>query len=70
MATGKIYICRECGKVCEPNIVDNGIGPYEYWGATGIDHKYDVESDCCWADVEDATRHLVLPVDIKEDEDY
>jgi hypothetical protein len=33
--------------------VDNGIGPYEFWGSKGVHHDYCMESDCCEAAVLD-----------------
>lgn len=27
------------------SVVDNGIGPYEYWGARGVDKQLDTECD-------------------------
>ena len=45
--------CTACGQPCTVVTIDNGIGPYEYWGATGFDSQlYDV-SNCCEADYND-----------------
>lgn len=32
----------------EYNVVDNGIGAYEYWGARGVDKQLDTECDDAW----------------------
>jgi len=32
-------------------IVDNGIGPFEFWGAKGVDHRLEFEADAGAADV-------------------
>lgn len=39
--------CSECGKACTSVTVDEGIGPYEYWGSRGTHHDYVEESPCC-----------------------
>jgi hypothetical protein len=44
-------ICSECGKDCEAVVVDEGIGPYEFWGNRGVDVALEVYSDCCEATV-------------------
>lgn len=44
------YICNECGEMCQPTAVDDGIGPYEFWGAKGNDSNISVVSDCCHAE--------------------
>ena len=59
--------CVECGQECTPIAVDNGIGSYDYWGATGVHTQIDIESDCCNADVVDNEREL--PAKFFEDEE-
>ena len=46
-------VCADCGEACTSVTVDNGIGHYEYWGATGIHHQYDEVSPCCQGEVID-----------------
>ena len=46
------YRCVECGEECGVIVTDEGIGRYEYWGATGVDIQIVTESDCCEAPVE------------------
>lgn len=31
--------CRECGKYVQTITEDHGIGPYEFWGARGVDKQ-------------------------------
>ena len=45
--------CVLCGKECEVDIVDEGIGTYEYWGAKGVDIQLVEVSVCCGEDVTD-----------------
>jgi len=40
-------ICDSCGEECSSICVDQGIGPYEYWGAKGCHHDYQNVSPCC-----------------------
>lgn len=44
-----IVRCPNCQEMAEAIIVDNGIGPYEYWGQKGFDSKPEVVSNCCEA---------------------
>ena len=44
-------ICNCCGMECDAVYVDNGIGSYEFWGATGVHHDYRWESPCCGEEV-------------------
>jgi hypothetical protein len=55
--------CKECGKECTGKQVDEGIGPYEFWGAPGVHHDWVTLSDCCDADV------LDYPPDTEEAEE-
>ncbi len=41
--------CVECGEECEIVEVDEGIGPYEFWGAPGNDIQIVKVSYCCEA---------------------
>jgi hypothetical protein len=34
---------KEVDLLVEAKVVDNGIGSYEYWGAKGTHHSYEVE---------------------------
>lgn len=43
--------CRNCGKPCRAILVDMGIGPYEFWGARGVDKRMVPVSPCCEEDV-------------------
>ena len=43
--------CCECKQACVTYMVDEGIGAYEYWGATGVDIQLVAYSSCCDADV-------------------
>ena len=45
--------CLACRQKCHVKQVDNGIGPYEYWGAKGVHHDYMLESRCCDSEVVD-----------------
>jgi len=44
------FYCTCCGEKCEVVVVDNGIGRYEFWGAKGVDVRYDIETACCGFD--------------------
>jgi hypothetical protein len=47
-------VCPECNEPCQVTTVDNGIGAYEYWGASGYDsHPYPA-SNCCEAQIDEA----------------
>jgi hypothetical protein len=39
--------CSACLEECEAVTIDEGIGHYEYWGATGVDIQLVEVSDCC-----------------------
>lgn len=41
------YICSECGQVGPGTIRNEGIGPYEYWGAKCNDVSWVFLSVCC-----------------------
>lgn len=43
--------CTECGKDCTAVQRDCGFGLSEYWGATSVDHDWQIVSDCCEAPV-------------------
>lgn len=40
-------ICSLCGEKCYPEIVDEGIGMTEYWGAPKRDVQLVAQSSCC-----------------------
>lgn len=60
-------ICSACHEPCEVIVVDFGIGPYEYWGATGIDSRPEAVSNCCDAPVYDESGHRITENDVQED---
>ena len=39
--------CAHCLQECGIITIDEGIGSYEYWGATGVDIRLVEVSDCC-----------------------
>lgn len=43
--------CSECGKECGVQVLDYGIGGYDYWGARGNDIQMCAVSDCCEGEV-------------------
>jgi hypothetical protein len=45
------WYCSCCLKECSRTVIDEGIGHYEYWGATGVDIKLVEVSDCCEGDL-------------------
>jgi hypothetical protein len=45
--------CNACGDPCQVVTIDNGIGFYEYWGASGFDRQLHDVSNCCEADFTD-----------------
>ena len=45
--------CSYCNQACDVEEVDEGIGSYEYWGATGVDVKMVEVSACCGEEVLD-----------------
>jgi hypothetical protein len=47
-----MIICPLCKKECTPIRIDDGIGPYEWWGFKGIHHDWRIVSDCCHEDVD------------------
>ena len=40
-------ICSFCHKECFFNLINEGIGHYEYWGAPEYDKQISVVSICC-----------------------
>jgi hypothetical protein len=53
--------CTACRRACNTKIIDDGIGPYEFWGAKYSDKRLIEVSTCCEAD---------LTYDDLEEEDY
>ena len=41
------HFCLSCDDYCALKVVDNGIGPYEFWGDCRTHHDYSTESYCC-----------------------
>ena len=43
--------CRDCGSWIEQTVTeDHGIGPYEFWGAKGVQHDYRELCPACGSD--------------------
>jgi hypothetical protein len=73
-------ICGACNEPCQVVTSDQGIGSYEFWGATGVDTDIQTLSDCCDAtaytdsnldeacEAEDPDDYC--PDDYDRDEDY
>lgn len=49
----KPFFCSECHKPCDGEMVDFGIGSYEFWGATSVDSHITEVSECCMGDLLD-----------------
>lgn len=45
------YYCGECRKECDWQLLDYGIGGYEFWGARGCHTNMQTVSTCCEGDV-------------------
>lgn len=45
------FYCESCLAPNPGDIIDEGIGSYEYWGARGTHHDYQLASTCCSADL-------------------
>lgn len=58
------YICGHCGEPCGVQLVDEGYGAYEYWGARGVHTDVVAYSDCCQADVMDSDGEEVSQRDL------
>ena len=46
-------VCKSCGEECTAEIVDFGIGPYEYGSIRAVDVQLSEVSPCCEDDVID-----------------
>lgn len=57
--------CNVCGKECEGQWIDEGIGSYEYWGAKYNDVRWVYVSDCCEGDLFE-NQGLTIPADWPE----
>lgn len=55
------FWCLDCKRPCDVIEVDFGIGPYEYWGATGCDVRIAPVSDCHECDFSEVDPTLVEP---------
>lgn len=53
--------CSECGKACTIIGIDEGIGPYEFWGQKGRNIDIRPASDCCEASVLEYEPELTEP---------
>jgi hypothetical protein len=58
--------CSECQEECNVVVVDEGIGAYEYWGATGVDIKLVAVSTCCEADALDEKGRVIKHWEVPE----
>ena len=65
-----IYFCQECELECRGQVVDQGIGPYEFWGQKGIDVREAFVSECCEALVVDIDENEVGLPEPDEDAAY
>ncbi len=45
--------CSDCGGPCYGDVVDTGVGAYEYFGEKGVNHQYTYLSSCCGAGILD-----------------
>lgn len=45
--------CGSCKEECDAQVVDVGIGHYEFWGQKGIDRQLCLISECCEGTVYD-----------------
>lgn len=52
-------LCANCGLPCGGVWIDDGIGPYEYWGRRGWHSAWRVASDCCEDEIEEGEGCLV-----------
>jgi hypothetical protein len=52
-------ICSDCGRYVRAVVIDNGIGPYEFWGQRGVHHDYVQASPCCHADVVEGGEKII-----------
>ncbi len=41
------FYCGECKEECNPTVIDEGIGSYEFWGAKCVDTRLFLVSCCC-----------------------
>ena len=57
------YICSECGEENEGQLLDFGIGSYEYFGSRGFHSDVQFVSTCCEADLLDDTGKPASPPD-------
>ena len=52
-------VCKSCGEECTAEIVDFGIGPYEYGSIRAVDVQLHEVSPCCEDDVIDKEEYEV-----------
>lgn len=62
--------CSFCRNPCSYKIVNEGIGPYEYWGAPGNDKQLAVVSKCCRERCVDEHDMEITPDEIRKYEEY
>lgn len=63
-------ICEECGQECLAIRLDDGIGPYEFWGFKGVDHDYYWGSPCCSAKLIEGGNSLLQTRVVKAKKQY
>lgn len=59
-----VGICSRCLEPCEVVVVDFGVGPYEFWGATGFDSRPEAVSNCCEAPAVDGMGYPITISDL------
>lgn len=57
--------CTACHEPCKVNIIDFGIGLYEYWGFTYYDRNLQAVSNCCEAPAINSLNHIITVQDVK-----
>ena len=58
-------ICTNCKESCKVELIDFGIGSYEYWGAPGYDINIQAVSNCCEALVINSHKNIITVKDVK-----
>ena len=60
--------CTDCGKECNVEVIDFGIGSYEYWGTKAVDIRLEAVSDCCEAPAVDTAGHEITVQQVKDND--
>lgn len=58
--------CTECLQPCNVELVDFGIGSYEFWGAKSVDKRVEAVSDCCEAPAVDSNNNVITEQNVKD----